>query len=140
MSSRFDITDDRFKIAANEDVIEFIRRTNPSTHSDPGDVLFKLGKAIPGARSYCPSTKTFAYVVLHTDADRIFAIAFGMHGLAFRIPSSVIAEAVADGGTLEPKIGPDWVRFPPFNGRGETGAWERLLRWGGQAFTEAQAA
>lgn len=92
MSSRFDVTDDRFKIAANADVIAFIRSANPSAHSDAGGVLFKVCKAIPGARSHCPSTT----------------------------------------------IGPDWVRFPPFNGRGETGAWERLLRWAGQAFTEAQ--
>ena len=109
--SRLEQTDERFKIPANRDVIEFI-----------------------------PSTKSFAYVVLHTDANRIFAIAFDMSGLAFRLAPETIEAAVADGGTLEPKVGADWVRFSPFNGRGETGASERLTRWGEAAFAHAESA
>jgi len=135
--SRIDITDARFKIAANHDVMEFIGRTNPSAHSDPGGVLFKLGKSIAGARSYCPSTATFAYVVLHTDANRIFAIAFGMRGLAFRLDAAAVEAAVANGGSPAADIGANWVAFPPFNSKGESGAWERLERWSGEAYAHA---
>ncbi|HEY2849461.1 MAG TPA: hypothetical protein VGI97_06260 [Gemmatimonadaceae bacterium] len=136
---RIDITDERFKTPQNHDAIEFIRRNNPSAHSDPGDVLFKLGKSIAGAHSYCPSPATYAYVVLHTSANRIFAIAFGMQGLAFRLAPAALAAALADHGAPAPDIGADWVSFPPFNARGEVGAWDRLERWGGEAFAHARA-
>jgi hypothetical protein len=132
-----DLTDARFSIAANDDVLAFVRRTNPSAHSDVGDVLFRLGKQIAGASVYCPSTASYAYVVLHTADDRIFAIAFGRRGLAFRLAVSSHADAIADGGVMIPDIGPDWVQFDPWGIRDRSAATQRLLRWATQAFTDA---
>lgn len=128
-----DVTDARFRIPVNDDIIAFIARANPFAHSDVGSELITLGKAIPGAEFYCPSFRSLAYVVLHTAAHRVFAIAFGQQGLAFRLDPAAVSDAVADGGTLEPEIGPDWVRFAPWG----AGARERLDRWSVQAFTAA---
>src|SRR5262249_53754631 len=92
-----ELTDPRFLIEDNADVIEFIRRANPFAHSDVGSVLFELGKEIAGAYAYCPVPSAYSYVVLHTDENQIFAIAFGMSGLAFRIPPDDDAKALSDG-------------------------------------------
>lgn len=117
MAGRYliDMTDARFSIPENADVLEFIRRTNPSAHSDVGSILFDLRKRISGAQSYCPSVASFAYVVLHTASNRIFAIAFGQRGLAFRLGPPGYDEAIAAGGTPASAIGPDWVEIPPWN-------------------------
>ena len=135
-----DLTDARFRIAANEDVMEFVRRVNPFAHTDVGTRLLALGKEIPSARAYCPSYGSCAYVVLHTGADRIFAIAFGQEGLCFRISPTARADALADGGAPAPEIGADWVCFAPWDTRAMTGTHERLRRWCARAFTDAAAA
>ncbi|MGZ7042817.1 MAG: hypothetical protein ACXVH7_13580, partial [Thermoanaerobaculia bacterium] len=72
-------------------------------------------------------------------SNRIFAIAYGMRGLAIRLAAPARMEAVADSGTLMPDIGPDWVGLVPWDRPGESGTHERLLRWGGRAFEEAMA-
>lgn len=101
MAGKFliDVTDARFLIPENEDVLEFIRRVNPFAHSDVGTVLFELGKEL-GTPAYCPSTKSCACVILHTPAGRIFAIAYGQRGLALRLADAAQSEALADGGAL----------------------------------------
>ena len=135
-----DVTDARFFVTPNDDVIAFVRRANPFAHSDVGSLLIALGKELPGVHAYCPSYKSCAYVVLHTDADRIFAIAFGQRGLAFRLAAPALAEAIADGGTPAPEIGPDWVRFEPWDATAKPDARERLRRWCRHAFADATAA
>jgi len=140
MAFMIDLTDQRFQIAANEDVIDFVRRTNPFCHTGVGMLLLALGKEIPGARAYCPSYRSCAYVVLHTDADRIFAIAYGQRGLAFRIAAPARAAAIADGGEPASDIGADWVAFAPFELHARAELHERLARWCRQAFADAQAA
>ena len=132
-----DVTDQRFFIASNEDVIEFIRRANPFAHSDVGSLLLDLGKTIDGAHVYSPSFKQCAYVVLYTDASRIFAIAYGQRGLAFRLSPSSYAAAIADDGSAADDIGRDWVKFDPWNpnvSRPQMKA--RLERWSSQAFAD----
>ena len=96
MVKRFliDVTDPRFLLAANDDIIGYIRRANPFAHSDVGSRLFGLAKRIPGAYAYCPSTSSMAYVVLHTAADRIFALAASQRMLAFKLAASARAEAM----------------------------------------------
>src|SRR4051794_31982374 len=71
-----DMTDPRFFIAANHDVMEFVRRTSPSCHTDVGTPLIEFVKEIPAAHHYSPSYRQLAYVVLHTDANHIFAIGY----------------------------------------------------------------
>ena len=139
MAGKFliDVTDDRFKIPPNDDVISFIRRVNPFSHSDVGSLLIDIGKAIDGSAPYCPSYGSCAYVVLHTADDRVFAISYGQHTMAFRRPLKVLDQAVADGGALEPNIGAGWVRFEPW-GRNGVGQ-ERLAHWARLAFADVSA-
>lgn len=63
MAGKFliDLTDDRFHVAGNEDVLAFVRRTNPFAHSDVGSLLLELGKGVPGSRAYSPSFAQYAY-------------------------------------------------------------------------------
>ena len=139
MTGKFliDLTDPRFLIDANEDVVRFIRVANPFAHSDVGIVLLELGKEISGARDYSPSYRSCAYVVLHTDASRIFAIAHGQRGLSFRLPLEMHPEAIAEGGEPVPRIGPEWVGFAPWGGKGQPDWRERLQRWCTYAFSAA---
>ena len=139
MPGRFliDVTDARFLIPDNANVVEFIRRTNPFAHSDVGSVLFELGKVTPGARAYCPVPSAYSYVVLHTVANRIFAIAFDMRGLAFRLAESEMGEAISDSGLAAPEIGGDWVRFEPWGREASDVTRARLRKWCSRACAAA---
>jgi hypothetical protein len=132
-----DATDPRFLITANAGVMEFVRRVNPFAHTDVGSVLLELRDVIAGAQAYSPSYKDCAYVVLHTEESRIFAIAYGQRGLALRLSPSDRAAALADGGEPAPDVGPDWVSFPPYDAYGQSGAKERLRRWCERGFANA---
>lgn len=110
-----DVTNPRYQIAENADVIEFIRAKNPFAHSDVGSIVFGLAKEIPGAHAYCPAPRSYAYVVLHDDGNRIFAIAFGQRGVGIRLAPSSIDAAIADGAARAPDMGPDWVTFDPWD-------------------------
>ena len=57
--------------------------------------------------------------------------------LAFRLGAPSYAEAVGDGGTPATEIGPDWLRFEPWDTPGKTGARERLRRWCRRALADA---
>src|SRR5258708_18120481 len=114
MTFLIDVTDDRFKIPANQAVIEYIRRENPFAHSDIGDLLIRLGKLVPGAQYYCPSFSSLAYVVLHTKANVIFAIAIGMLKIDFRLPSALVSTATRRGERAHSYGGADSVSGPPF--------------------------
>lgn len=130
MAFLIDLTDERFKIPANRAVIEYIRRYNPFAHSDIGAVLIRLARLVSEARYYCPNFSVCAYVVLHTKADLIFAIAIGMLKIDFRLPTALVAEAVAKGEAEHSDIGADWLSVRPFP-RGESRAVveDRLARW-----------
>jgi hypothetical protein len=108
MARFIDVTDAKLKIPANAAVMEYIGRTNPFAHADLGARLVAFGKGIAGAHAYCPDYDAFAYVVLHNDANVIFATAWGMSKIALRLPKS--AEAMADGGGRS-EIGEDWISF-----------------------------
>ena len=139
MAGKFliDVTDPRFFIAANGDVIDFIRRTNPFAHSDVGIRLLELGKELPGSHAYCPSYGSCAYVVLYNDANQIFGIAYGQQGLALRLAPPSYAAALEDGGAPAPNSGADWLSFAAYDMRGATGTLERLRRWSAQALSDA---
>ena len=139
MAGKFliDITDPRFRIPQNADVIEFIRVKNPFAHSDVGSIVFELAKAIPGARAYCPAAGSMAYVVLHDDADRIVAIAFGQRGFGLRLAATSIDAALADGAIGAPDIGPDWVTFDPWDVNDKARR-AKINAWTERAFSESQ--
>jgi len=140
MTFLIDLTDERFKIPANRAVIEYIRRENPSAHSDIGDELIRLAKLVPGAQYYCPRFSSLAYVVLHTKANLIFAIAIGMLKIDFRLSPALVGEAMGRGEAEHSYIGADWLSVRPFP-RGEPRAVvdARLNRWCEAAFRYAQA-
>lgn len=133
MAGRFliDVTDARFSIPENAEILEFIRRVNPFAHSDVGQLLLDLGKEI-GASWYCPAPKACAYVVLYTAVNRIFAIAYDQRSVAFRLPGASRAEALAAGGDQVPAIGADWIRFDPWTTSRANG--ETLRGWAERAF------
>jgi hypothetical protein len=128
MTYLIDITEERFKIAANQAVIDFIRRVNPFAHSDLGMKLIELAKGTAGARHYCPAFSSCAYVVLHTDSNVVFAIAFGMRDLAFRLPVDRVRDALARGLGQASQIGDDWLCLSPFPAGGPTPEVEARLR------------
>ena len=97
MAFLIDLTEERFKIPANHAVIEYIRRANPFAHSDIGDLLITLAKRIPDTYYYCPSYRSCAYVVAHTKADVIFAVALGMLSIDVRLPAAIVTDTIADG-------------------------------------------
>ena len=139
MAFLIDLTDERFKIPANRAVIEYIRRENPFAHSDIGDVLIRLGKLVPGSQYYSPSFSSLAYVVLHTKANLIFAIAIGMLKIDFRLPPALVNGATARGEGAHSFVGADWLSVRPFP-RGEPRAEvdTRLNRWCKAAYQHAQ--
>jgi len=98
MSFLIDLTDERFKIPANQAVIDYIRRENPFAHSDIGAELIRLAKLVPDAQYYCPSFSSLAYVALHTKANIVFAIAIGMLKIDFRLSPALVSEAMGGGG------------------------------------------
>lgn len=122
--------DGGFSTAANADVLDFLRRRNPSAHSDVAEELTRAGAGLPGVRSYCPDPQRYAFVVLHLDDLTIMGLAFGQSGLAFRLPGDRVQEAVRDGGAVAVELGPTWVCFEPWTNR-ETLAQsrQRLARW-----------
>jgi hypothetical protein len=122
-----DVTDARFSIPENADVLAFITRKNPFAHSDVGSLLFDLARDADDVHAYCPAPTSYAYVVLHTPANRIVAIAFDMRGLAFRLGALDRAAALAEGASAAPEIGEDWVRVDPFDPN-RTGTHEWLAR------------
>ena len=112
MAALIDLTDDAFKIAANDAVMAFIRRDNPFAHSGVGTRLLRLGRATPGAERYCPDYHSYAYVALHTRDKVIFAVAFGMRHIALRLPDRAARDAAAgDGGTPCAALGDAWIAF-----------------------------
>lgn len=135
-----DITEERFKIPANRAVIEYIRRENPFAHSDIGELLIKLTKRIPNTHYYCPSYRSCAYIVAHTEANVIFAIALGMLSIEFRLPAALTTAAIADGSGKASPIGNDWLSVIPF-AKGLTASANdaRLMRWCEAAHTCVQA-
>jgi hypothetical protein len=142
MTGKFliDVTDPRFDIPHNADVLAFVRRANPFAHSDVGSLLLVLGKGVAGSHAYMPSFRDCAYVVLHDDAWSIFAIAFGQRGLAFRLAPSSVAAALADGGAVAPQIGSDWVSFEPWDVGVPTDVLRaRLERWCSRAYSDRSA-
>lgn len=130
-----DVTDARFKTSQNADVIEFIRVKNPFAHSDVGSIAFELAKSIPGAHAYCPSVRSMAYVAVHDDADRIFAIAFDMRGFGLRLAPASVDAAVAEGALRAPHIGPDWVTFDPWDVNDKTRQ-AKIRAWTERAIAE----
>ena len=122
--------DERFKTVEDEAIVAFIDREHPFHHDDGASGLIESAKGQPNVQWYCPDIHRYACVVLHTNSNRIFGIAFGMRGLAYPLPSRMIREAVADGGRLYSEIEDQWVLFQPWQHDQPGGVTQaRLNRW-----------
>lgn len=133
--------DDRFRIPDNQAILDFIQRVNPSAHDTVATVLTESAKGMSDVKWYCPDIHSYAYLVLHTQGNRIFGIAFGQSGLAYRLPRERVAEAVAEGGRVYSHIGDDWVLLEPWRPDEATEVtWARLKRWCKIAHDHAVAA
>jgi hypothetical protein len=122
--------DRRFVTPANADVLRFLRQGNPSAHSDVAEELIRSGASLPGVHHYCPDPARYAFVVLHLEDATIVGLAFGQSTLALHLPELRVAEAVRDGGTVAPELGPTWVRFEPWaNHEPLAESRRRLTRW-----------
>ena len=134
MAFLIDLTDDKFKIPENAAVIGFIRRANPFAHTDPADKLARLAKAVAGIGIYVPSPRSASYLALHTEANVIFALAFGMKNIALRLPPDMLAQ----GGAPFIEIGEDWLSVEAFRGPAASEAWDAMLqRWVEAAYRAA---
>jgi hypothetical protein len=118
--------DDKFLTARNAAILAFIRRQQPSAHSDVASVLTASAGGLAGVQWYCPDVHRYAYMVLHSRDNTIFGIAYGMQSLAFRLPPGMIPEAVTSGGSVDAAIGDEWVLFPPW---GQARPEGDLQRW-----------
>lgn len=132
-----DVTDARLKTAFNRDVMTFVRRASPHAHTDVGSLLVSLAGRVAGTHAYSPAFRQCLYVVLHDDADRIVAIAYGQRGLAIRVRPARQREASAEGAVPEPEIGGDWMRFPADARGGYDALLFRLAPWCAWALADA---
>jgi len=122
--------DERFSIPANASVLAFIRDRELSAHSDVAEELTRSGSGLSSVHTWCPDPPRYAFVVLHLEDGTIIGLAYGMSGLAFRLPEHRVEEALCEGGIKAEEIGPGWIRFEPWTPE-ETLAQshERLGRW-----------
>ena len=134
MTWLIDLTDQRFKIPVNADVIGYIADANPFAHSDLGQKLIDLGRELSAAGVYSPNFKMYAYVLLHNAANVIFAFAADMRDLSFRLPPALHDEVLALGEVRRSRIGGEWFDFAAFPPAGSTAAGgQRLVHYGAMA-------
>lgn len=114
----------------NSRVLDYVRKDRPSAHSDVAEVLARIAGRVDGVRCYCPDPERYAYVVAYRVDLKIIGLAFGSSGLAFRVPRAHVQSARCAGGTDDPRIGPEWVRFAPWaEGESTSETLDRLARW-----------
>jgi len=114
----------------NNAVVAYLEQASPSAHSDVADELCRAAAGLADVRTHCPASGHYAFVVLIDRDDRIFGLARGMRGLAFRLPEDALDEARADGGADCPDLGEGWMAFEPFDANEPTDRLRaRLARW-----------
>jgi hypothetical protein len=122
----------------NEAICRYILADKPSAHSDLTEELDKISATLPAHKSYCPNPARYAYVILLTNSDKIFAAACGMSTLLFNLPVEEFAQACTDGGGSFADLPDEWVGFEAFRtGRSLTANRKRLRHWCQIAFVKA---
>jgi len=106
--------DPRFERPENAELLAYLRRQQPSAHSDVASVLADSARALPDVISWCPDPQAYAFVALATRERRVFALARGMRSLVFALPAADHAEALAQGGRPCPEIGREWIEWQAF--------------------------
>ncbi len=103
--------DNRFRIAANRQILAHLDKTSPSAHDDVASALVNSAKELRGVQHYCPNPSSYAWQCLHTKDHVIFAFATGMNTVAFRLPASSIKSAMEAGGIQASDLGADWIEW-----------------------------
>lgn len=97
--------------ADNRDLVRFVEARELSALTEVADVLQQAVASLRHAEVFCPDWRSNAYVVAYRNDCRVFGAAFGKHAVSCRIAPADMSAALADGGTSEATIGPDWVSF-----------------------------
>lgn len=109
------MTEARFKTAPNAEIIDHIRKANPFAHSDLGERLIALQKQLGTGSVFCPSYPSCAFVVLHDQANTVFAFAGGMREISFLLPPALRDELLRQGAVMVSRIGPSWIDVAAFS-------------------------
>jgi hypothetical protein len=127
---------EKFETMANKDVLSFLKKSSPSAHSDLVDEFRLAAQSAPDVHFYCPDTSNYAFYAAHLADYTIVALALGMRKIAFRLPKSLVFDAVQDGGVSFPEIAPEWVSFTlASNSEQEVASRRKLGHWFRKAVT-----
>ena len=107
-----------------------------SAHSDLVDVLAEAAAPLGDVQLYSSEPANHGYIVLTTQ-DVVFAAAYGMSLIGFRLDETFKGRALETGGFNATEIGPDWVTFELF--RTNYPAVD-LLFWARKAYLVARGA
>jgi hypothetical protein len=97
--------------ARNRPVLRHIESL--SAHSEIVDALATALRPLEDVQRFCPDPGVYRYEVASTRGV-IFAVAFGMNTIGFRLDERMKSRALASGGAPFPECGPEWVSFTLF--------------------------
>src|SRR5262245_31636324 len=95
---------------ADEAAFRYLETQRPSCHSDTGERLLQSAARLEGCVAFSPSFGQCACVVLIARRT-IFAIGFGMQGVAYRLAGDDIPTALRAGAEPASFLGAEWVTF-----------------------------
>jgi len=95
----------------NHDILSFLQ--GKSAHSDVAEALVEAAESPGDVQFYSSEPANYGYVVLTTQ-DVVFAVAYGMSRIAFRLDETFKGRALETGGFDAVEAGPAWVAFEVF--------------------------
>lgn len=98
-------------IEKNRDILIFLQ--GKSAHSDVADVLIEASAPLGDVQLYSSEPANYGYIVLTTQVV-VFAAAYGISQITFRLDETFKRRALKTGGFNATEIGPDWVTFELF--------------------------
>jgi len=96
---------------ANRTILTFL--SGASCHSDLATVLIEATERLGDAQWHLADVQNYGFLICETQ-DVIFAAAWGMQEVAFRLDAERKHIALKTGGRDSSEIGPEWVAFAPF--------------------------
>lgn len=95
----------------NHDILSFMQ--GKSAHSDVAEALVEAAESPGDVQFYSSEPANYGYVVLTTQ-DVVFAVAYDMSRIAFRLDETFKGRALETGGFDAVEAGPAWVAFEVF--------------------------
>jgi len=95
----------------NHDILNFLQ--GKSAHSDVAGALVEAAVSPGDVQFYSSEPENFGYVALTTQ-DVVFAVAYGMSQIGFRLDETFKERALESGGFDVVEVGPAWVTFELF--------------------------